>query len=237
VHEPALAQALSGVLDRLDAAPRPAAVRAGTPAAVLVALDCPLSAGGPMPGGPSAGAAHGAGAAREARGRDAGGLLAARALFIVRRPDLRRHAGEIAFPGGRWDEGDGSLLETALRESREEIGIDAAHVTPLGALTPVSTIATGYTVYPFVGLLGPAAKPAAGWRLSTTEVERVLELPLGQVRAARGRTRLVRRGITFETDSYTVDGNVIWGATARIVEDLLRRIDRLPRQWAGRTGS
>jgi 8-oxo-dGTP pyrophosphatase MutT (NUDIX family) len=140
-----------------------------------------------------------------------------------RRSDLRRHAGEIAFPGGRQDPEDARLSDTALREAEEEIGLPRAQVTLLGALTPTSTFATGYLVHPFVGLI-PAGQV---WRLSPREVDAVLELPLSALREARTRTRLERRGFTFETDAYVIDETLIWGVTARILEELLERADKL----------
>src|SRR3954470_16238916 len=72
-------------------------------------------------------------------------------IFTERRADLRRHAGEISFPGGRQDPGDADLAATALREADEEIALAPAAVTLAGALTPVSTFVTGYRVHPFVG--------------------------------------------------------------------------------------
>jgi 8-oxo-dGTP pyrophosphatase MutT (NUDIX family) len=75
------------------------------------------------------------------------------AVFTKRRDDLRRHPGEISFPGGRYDEGERDLLATALREAEEEIGLPTDAVEVLGALQPTPTIATGYAVYPFVGMI------------------------------------------------------------------------------------
>ena len=77
------------------------------------------------------------------------------AVFTKRREDLRRHPGEISFPGGRYDEGETDLRATALREAYEEIGLPPDAVEILGALQPTPTIATGYAVYPFVGLIEP----------------------------------------------------------------------------------
>ena len=68
--------------------------------------------------------------------------------------DLRRHAGEISFPGGRRDHPDEPLLETALREAEEEIGLAPAAVEVVGALPPIGTFVTSYKVHPFVGLIG-----------------------------------------------------------------------------------
>jgi 8-oxo-dGTP pyrophosphatase MutT (NUDIX family) len=142
-------------------------------------------------------------------------------VLTRRRADLRRHAGEISFPGGRQDADDASLADTALREAEEEIGLDRARVSMLGELPPTSTFATNYVIHPYVGAI-PAG---LAWQLSAREVDAVLELPLAVLRSSRTRTRLERRGISFETDAYLVDENLIWGATARILEHLLERLD------------
>ena len=98
----------------------------------------------------------------------------------------------------------------------------------LGTLPPVSTFATGYVIHPFVGTI-PAG---IAWRPSAREVDAVLELPLAALRAGRTRTRMERRGISFETDAYVVEEHLIWGATARIIEHLLERL-----QTTGADGS
>lgn len=144
------------------------------------------------------------------------------AVFTKRRDDLRRHAGEVSFPGGRRDEGE-DLVATALRETEEEIGLPPAAVEVVGALPPTPTIVTGYAVHPFVGLI----EPGFTWAISAREVDLVLELPLAAVRAGHGVRRLVRRGVPFRTDVYEAGGQVIWGATARMVAELLARIGPL----------
>jgi 8-oxo-dGTP pyrophosphatase MutT (NUDIX family) len=146
------------------------------------------------------------------------------AVFTRRRSDLRRHAGEISFPGGRRDPTDTDLRETALREAEEEIGLRRADVEMLGELAPTSTFATGYVIHPFVGLIPAGTR----WQLSPAEVDAVLELPLDALREGRRRTSMERRGIAFETDAYIVDEHLIWGATARIVENLLDSAYSLP---------
>ena len=151
---------------------------------------------------------------------DQGRLLA---VLTKRREDLRRHGGEISFPGGRHDETDADLLATALREAQEEIGLPPDAVEVLGALQPTPTIATGYAVYPFVGLV----EPGQPWKLSAREVAEVLELPLSALLAGYARRRLVRRGIPIRTDTYVVDRQLIWGTTARILADLFDRIGPL----------
>jgi 8-oxo-dGTP pyrophosphatase MutT (NUDIX family) len=147
-----------------------------------------------------------------------------RTVFTRRRHDLRSHAGEISFPGGRRDEGEDDLRVTALREAEEEIGLPRDEVRIVGALAPTPTVATSYAVYPFVGLI----EPGRTWTPSANEVEEVLELRLTDLRAAHARRRLLHRGIPFRSDVYSVgEGLVIWGATARIVGDLLARVDPL----------
>jgi 8-oxo-dGTP pyrophosphatase MutT (NUDIX family) len=141
-------------------------------------------------------------------------------VLTKRRADLRRHAGEISFPGGRRDPEDATLEDTALREAEEEIGLARSQVTVVGALERTSTFATNYVIHPFVGLLeGPHP-----WRASELEVDAVLEPTLSDVRTGRTRTRIERRGIAFETDAYVFDEQLVWGATARILEGLLERV-------------
>ncbi len=148
------------------------------------------------------------------------GAGAAHLVFTERRADLRRHAGEISFPGGRHEEGDADLRATALRETEEELGLPPAGVELLGALQPTPTFVTGYAIYPFVGLI----EPGFVWVPQEREVAQVLELPLEAVRAGYRRRRLVRRGMPFRTDAYETGGHLVWGATARIVADLLERV-------------
>jgi 8-oxo-dGTP pyrophosphatase MutT (NUDIX family) len=146
-------------------------------------------------------------------------------VFTRRQDDLRRHAGEISFPGGRYDEGEPDLRATALREAHEEIGLPNDAVEIVGALQPTPTIATGYAIYPFVGLI----EAGRTWTPSANEVAEVLELPLDELLSGYARRRLVRRGVPIRTDTYVVGENLIWGATARILADLFDRIGPLLR--------
>ena len=143
-------------------------------------------------------------------------------VLTRRREDLRRHPGEISFPGGRQDPEDADLCATALREAHEEIGLEPGGVELLGALQPTPTIATGYAVYPFVGLI----EPGQTWRPQEAEVALVLELTLAELRGGYGRRRLTRRGLPFRTDTYVVDDHLVRGATARMLADLLERLER-----------
>jgi 8-oxo-dGTP pyrophosphatase MutT (NUDIX family) len=149
---------------------------------------------------------------------DAGDL---HAVFTKRREDLSRHAGEISFPGGRQDFPDEDLRVTALREAEEEIGLPPAEVELVGALPPTGTIVTSYKIHPFVGVI----TAGHSWTPQPTEVEEVLELALPDVVAGFEMKRLTRKGVPFKTPTYTVNDNLIWGATARIVQQLLERLE------------
>ena len=141
-------------------------------------------------------------------------------VLTERRHDMRRHAGEISFPGGRADPGEGPV-ECALREAHEEIGLEPGAVEVVGALPPTSTIVTSYKVLPVVGLI-PAG---LAHTLSPDEVERVIELRLDELRAGFAMRRLVRRGVPFRTPTYEVGDDFIWGATARMLQTMFERLD------------
>ena len=142
-------------------------------------------------------------------------------IFTERRADLRRHAGEISFPGGRQDPDDADLAATALREAQEEIALEPARVELVGALPPVSTFVTNYRVHPLVGLVAHPSE--LDLRPNPSEVETVLTFSLELLRENYGMRRLVRRGVPIRTPTYEVEGQLIWGATARILGDFLER--------------
>jgi 8-oxo-dGTP pyrophosphatase MutT (NUDIX family) len=150
-----------------------------------------------------------------------GSGTAQRLVLTRRRADLRSHAGEISFPGGRRDQGDADLAETALREAEEEIGLPRSKVEILAELPETPTFATGYVIHPFLASIPPGIP----WIPSALEVDEVLELGLSEIRSGRTRTQLQRRGITFETPAYVVGEALIWGATARIIEHLFEHLD------------
>jgi 8-oxo-dGTP pyrophosphatase MutT (NUDIX family) len=141
-------------------------------------------------------------------------------VFTERRADLRRHAGEISFPGGRRDHPGEELLATALREAEEEIGLDPAGVEVVGALPPIGTFVTSYKVHPFVGLIGDDLR----FEANPSEVAAVLMFTIEELRDGFAMRRLVRRGIPIRTPTYVVGEHLIWGATARILGELLSRM-------------
>jgi 8-oxo-dGTP pyrophosphatase MutT (NUDIX family) len=148
------------------------------------------------------------------------------AVYTKRRDDLSKHAGEISFPGGRPDFPDEDLMVTALREAEEEIGLPRDEVEVVGALPPVGTFVTGYKIHPFVGVI----KAGHEWTPQPTEVEVVLDLSLRDVIAGHEMKRLLKKGVPIKTPTYTVDGNLIWGATGRITQLLLKHLEPVLQQ-------
>ena len=148
---------------------------------------------------------------------DAPGLV-----MTERRGDLRRHAGEISFPGGRRDQGE-HLVETALREAEEEIGLAASEVEVIGALPPVGTFVTGYKINPFVGLIrSPEALDLAP---NPEEVETILHSSLSELLGTRTHRRVPQSRIPLKTDTFEAEGRLIWGATARVLSHFFELIE------------
>lgn len=139
-------------------------------------------------------------------------------LLTQRSAELKHHAGQISFPGGRMETDDADIVATALRETHEEVGIAQQDVAIIGYLSPMPTI-TGYAVTPVVGLI------AAGIELNLdqTEVEYAFEVPLAYL-LDPGNTRMVERdidGTTLTMAEFHYDGERIWGATAFIIQQLI----------------
>jgi len=143
-------------------------------------------------------------------------------VFTERRADLRSHAGEISFPGGRKDEDDADLAATALREAQEEIGLDPSRVELGDELPTTATFVTGYRIHPFVGRIPHPSE--LGLEPNPAEVETVLTFSLDILRQNYAMRRLLRRGVPIHTPTYEVEGHQIWGATARILGDFLERV-------------
>jgi 8-oxo-dGTP pyrophosphatase MutT (NUDIX family) len=141
-------------------------------------------------------------------------------VFTLRSSGLSRHAGEISFPGGLQDPGE-SLAQTALREAHEEIGLDPALPQMLGALPAVHTTVSGILVVPFVGALAelPDFTP------NDREIERVLVFPIARLAAVETEVEYeLAGGRSWSGWAYEVDGTTVWGATGRMLHELLEVI-------------
>lgn len=140
-------------------------------------------------------------------------------LLLTVRPDaLRDHAGQIAFPGGRREQGE-TFEQTALRETHEEVGIASDAITVLGALTPIYIPPTRFCAYPFVGAV--AALPLL--TLQPSEVARVLHVPLFALLDPRTRATgsWNVRGEASDVPLYRLGDGDVWGATAMMLAELL----------------
>ena len=146
-------------------------------------------------------------------------------LFTQRTEHLPRHAGQVSFPGGRAHEGDISLIETALRETQEETGIEPAFVTIAGFLEAFET-GTGYAILPVVGML------AEGFSLTAdvNEVADIFEVPLAFLIDPKNRQRQSRefQGRTRSFYSFTYKERYIWGATAAMLVNFGERLHAVP---------
>ncbi len=150
-------------------------------------------------------------------------------IFIERTEDRSAHSRQIAFPGGRREAEDASLMETALREAEEEIGISRTEVTLLGALTPLYIPVSNFMVYPFVGLAGRDTKLVP----QPSEVARIISIPLRYLFTESTRIRttvspVAAPEMVLDVPAYqlpahsagaTASGPLVWGATAMILSE------------------
>ncbi len=138
-------------------------------------------------------------------------------VYIRRADHVSSHRGQVAFPGGRVDPADTTLLDTALREAREEVGIEPHTVDVLGAFPEMSTLTSGITVAPFAGVIPAASRLSP----SLDEVAEIFEVPIGALADPRyrGEYRWGANGSKFPAILY--GGQTIWGLTLRITMNLL----------------
>jgi 8-oxo-dGTP pyrophosphatase MutT (NUDIX family) len=143
-------------------------------------------------------------------------------LFTRRTDHLHHHSGQISFPGGGRHAEDRSMLETALRESREEIGLKDSDVEILGELDDAATVTSLYRIVPFVGVI----PYPYDFKADKFEVEEVFTMPLDDLmnKAVRKSENWTFGDKTIEMYSYELDGRVIWGATAWMLSQLLEII-------------
>ena len=149
-----------------------------------------------------------------------------RLLFILRKTYPGVHSNQIGFPGGQQETEDGSLLETALREAEEEVGIERPRVTVIRAMSELYIPPSNFEVWPFIGLYDKQ-KP---FTLQQTEVETLVEVPLGQILDdGRRTTRRMKTSYAREVEvpAYELGGFIVWGATAMMlseIKELLKKV-------------
>ena len=140
-------------------------------------------------------------------------------LMIEKSIHLNNHAGEIAFPGGKWAEDDHDLLDTALRETEEEIGLSISKDDVIGQLANVMTLNSGYTITPFVCIIDkiPQLK-------TDSEVESILHIPMIPLLQTLDDDPDPNHKSIKEMYTFTYNGKIVWGASARILKQLVNRL-------------
>lgn len=151
-----------------------------------------------------------------------------RVLLTKRTETVEHHKSQISFPGGAVDETDCDYQETALREAHEEIGLEREKVLVLGRFDDTPTVSSNFMIHPYVGRIPYPYR----FVLSPAEVERLVTIPLrifypGET-AARG-TEYQYMGRRVIGPTFTFEGEVIWGATARIMDRFVSMLaDKIP---------
>jgi 8-oxo-dGTP pyrophosphatase MutT (NUDIX family) len=139
-------------------------------------------------------------------------------ILIKRTEDLSVHSGQISFPGGKMEPDDYSIVQTALREAEEEIGIPPDKVEIIGTLSPLYVSPSNFEISPVIGFI---RKPER-YKPNVTEVSAVIELPLKQIESHRTQVDLIVREYTLsQVPCFSVNGHIIWGATAMILQELM----------------
>ncbi len=139
-----------------------------------------------------------------------------RVLFTQRTHKVENHKGQISFPGGGVEEKDGGFQDTALREAHEEIGLLNKDVEILGQLDDTTTVVSNFVVHPFVGLI----PYPYDFKINPLEVKRIIEVPFRIFLSddpKYKRDSAEFEGVIYPTPAYVYSGDVIWGATARII--------------------
>lgn len=150
-------------------------------------------------------------------------------VLTLRSRDLAHHPGQVSFPGGAVEEVDGTAVETAMRETQEEIGIALSSIRPIGFLDRYDTI-SDYRVLPVVGLLDRGLE----WVPDRTEVDEVFTVPLSFLldKSNFRSTEREYEGVVHTIHSLTWGEHVIWGVTAAIIRNLINRIGAITARGA-----
>ena len=133
---------------------------------------------------------------------------------------MKFHAGEISFPGGKLDSSDSNLLETALRETREEIGLNIKPEQVIGQLKPVITLNSRFTILPFVSVLDKIPPLSAN-----AEVEKIFHIPLEDFLKTMSNDPDPTHNLIQEMYTYEFQGKIVWGASARVLKQIADSIN------------
>jgi 8-oxo-dGTP pyrophosphatase MutT (NUDIX family) len=143
-------------------------------------------------------------------------------LMTERSATMNHHAGEISFPGGTWEKEDGDLLGTAIRETREELGVEISRSMVIGKLQPVTTLNSGFTITPFIVMFDelPLIIP-------NSEIASVLKMPLFSLLQTIEDDKDPFHKSILEMYTFKFQDHLIWGASARMLKQILAKVSSL----------
>ncbi len=137
-------------------------------------------------------------------------------IIMTEKPKhMKFHAGEISFPGGKLDYEDSDLLETALRETREEIGLPISKEQVIGQLEPVVTLNSGFLILPFISVVNQIPKLSAN-----AEVEKIFHIPLETFLKTEAKDPDPSHNLIQEMYTFEYQNQIVWGASARILKQI-----------------
>ena len=137
-------------------------------------------------------------------------------IIMTEKPkSMKFHAGEISFPGGKLDTNDSNLLDTALRETSEEIGLNVSKNEIIGQLNPVKTLTTGFLILPFVCMLEQIPP-----LVTNSEVEKILHIPLSPFLQTVAKDCDPSHNLMNEMYTFEYQKQIVWGASARILKQI-----------------
>ncbi|MGI0066634.1 MAG: NUDIX hydrolase [Nitrosotalea sp.] len=140
-------------------------------------------------------------------------------LMTERSKTMNHHAGEISFPGGTWEQKDVDLLATAIRETREELGLEISKSMVIGQLKPVTTLNSGFKIIPFITILDELPKV-----LASSEIASVLRIPLFSLLKTIENDKDPSHQSIMEMYTFKFDNHLIWGASARMLKQIHDKI-------------
>tara|TARA_X000000368_G_scaffold271510_1_gene215224 strand:- start:137 stop:682 length:546 start_codon:yes stop_codon:yes gene_type:complete len=141
-------------------------------------------------------------------------------ILMIKKPiTMNHHGGEIAFPGGKISDEDNDLLDTALRETKEETGITVEREKIIGQLEPVTTLNSGFTILPFVCILDKIEN-----LMPNSEVDEFLEIPLITFLETLANDSDPEHNSIQEMYTFTFEDHLIWGASARMLKQITTKL-------------
>ena len=141
-------------------------------------------------------------------------------ILMIKKPiTMNHHGGEIAFPGGKISDEDNDLLDTALRETKEETGITVEREKIIGQLEPVTTLNSGFTILPFVCILDKIEN-----LMPNSEVDEFLEIPLITFLETLANDSDPEHNSIQEMYTFTFEDHLIWGASARMLKQITNKL-------------